>query len=135
MPKALHFVLKSPNVSTTPLRQWVFQQCLPFSWTTLKGNHCLHPIAVMGVVDTFEQNFLNYIIYFILGDQDPSWSIVCYVASYQGRALRCVLSSAQYQTTVRPAKQAMPFEIVILLKIVSDQKAGKMSRSTYPKKR
>ena len=42
-----------PNVSTTPLRQWGFQQCSPFSWTTLRGKHCRHPIAVMGVVDTF----------------------------------------------------------------------------------
>ena len=25
----------------------------PFSWTTLRGKHCRHPIAVMGVVDTF----------------------------------------------------------------------------------
>ena len=41
------------NVSTTPLRQWGFRQCLPFSWTTLKGKHCRHPIVVMGVVDTF----------------------------------------------------------------------------------
>ncbi len=41
------------NVSTTPLRQWGFRQCLPFSWTTLRGKHCWHPIAVMGVVDTF----------------------------------------------------------------------------------
>ena len=80
-------------------------------------------------------NLLNYIISSIIENQDPSWSIVCYVASYQGRALRCVLSSAQYQTTVRPAKQAMPFEIVIILKIVSDQKAGKMSRARTPKKR
>jgi hypothetical protein len=39
-------------VSTTPLRQWGFQQCLPFSWTTLRGKHCWHPIAVMEVVDT-----------------------------------------------------------------------------------
>ena len=31
----------------------VFWQCLPFSWTTLRGKHCRHPIAVMGVVDTF----------------------------------------------------------------------------------
>ena len=45
----------SSNVSTTPLRQWSFQQCLPFSWTTLRGKHCRHPIAVMGVVDTFRQ--------------------------------------------------------------------------------
>jgi hypothetical protein len=42
-----------PNVSTTPLRQWGFRQCLPFSWTALRGKHCQHPIAVMGVVDTF----------------------------------------------------------------------------------
>jgi hypothetical protein len=41
------------NVSTTPLRQWGFWQCLPFSWTTLRGKHCWHPIAVMGDVDTF----------------------------------------------------------------------------------
>jgi hypothetical protein len=45
----------SRNVSTTPLRQWGFRQWLPFSWTTLRGKHCWHPIAVMGVVDTFEQ--------------------------------------------------------------------------------
>ena len=43
----------SSNVSTTPLRQWGFRQCLPFSWTTLRGKHCWHPIAVMGVVDSF----------------------------------------------------------------------------------
>ena len=43
----------SQTVSTTPLRQWGFQKCLPFSWTTLKGKHCRHPVAIMGVVDTF----------------------------------------------------------------------------------
>ena len=43
-----------PNVSKTPLRQWGFQQCfIPFRWTTLRGKHSRHPIAVMGVVDTF----------------------------------------------------------------------------------
>ena len=42
-----------PNVSTTPLQQWGFRQCLPLSWTTLRSKHCRHPIAVMGVVDTF----------------------------------------------------------------------------------
>ena len=36
------------NVSRTRL-----QQCLPFSWTAMRGKHCRHPIAVMGVVDTF----------------------------------------------------------------------------------
>ena len=35
-----------PNVSTTPLQQWGFGQCLPFSWTTLRGKHCWDPIAV-----------------------------------------------------------------------------------------
>ena len=39
------------NVSTTPLQQWGFWQCLPFSLTTLRRNHCWHPIAVMGFVD------------------------------------------------------------------------------------
>ena len=33
-----------PNIFTTPLWQWGFQQCLPFSWTTLRGKlpapHC-----------------------------------------------------------------------------------------------
>ena len=32
--------------------QWVFWQCLPFSWTILRDKHCRHPIAVMEVVDT-----------------------------------------------------------------------------------
>ena len=41
---------QGPNVSTTPLLQWGFRKCLPFSWTTLIGKHCRHPIAVMGVV-------------------------------------------------------------------------------------
>ena len=36
-----------------PLRQWGFWQRLSFSWTTLRGKHWRHPIAVMGVVDTF----------------------------------------------------------------------------------
>ena len=31
---------------------------VPFSWTTLTGKHCRHPIAVMGVVDTFGQFLL-----------------------------------------------------------------------------
>ena len=42
-----------PNIPTTPLRQWGFRQCLPFSWTTPRDKLCRHPIAVMGVVDTF----------------------------------------------------------------------------------
>ena len=40
-----------PNVSTTPLQQWGFRQCLPFSLTTLRGKHCQHPIAVMSYMN------------------------------------------------------------------------------------
>ena len=49
----LNFSLKSVNsdllshkiyVSTTLLRQWGFRHWLPFSWTTLRGKHCRHPI-------------------------------------------------------------------------------------------
>ena len=36
------------------LQQWGFRQYLPFSWTTLRGKHRRHHIAVMGVVDMFE---------------------------------------------------------------------------------
>ena len=39
--------------TTTPLWQLGFRQCSPFSWTTLRDKHCRHPIAVMGVLDTF----------------------------------------------------------------------------------
>ena len=42
-------------VSTTPLWQWDFRQCLSFSWKTLRGKHCRHLIAVIGVLDTFGQ--------------------------------------------------------------------------------
>ena len=42
-----HQVWLYPNISTTPLRQWGFWQCLLFSWTTLRGKHCRHPIAVI----------------------------------------------------------------------------------------
>ena len=38
-----------PNVFTTQFWQWGFRQCLPLSWTTLRGKHCWHSIAVMGV--------------------------------------------------------------------------------------
>ena len=51
--------IPGPNVSTTPLRQWGFRQCLSFSWTTLRGKHCRHPIAVMGVVDTLGPGLLK----------------------------------------------------------------------------
>ena len=49
------FGSKCSNVSITPVRQWGFRQCLPFSWTTVRDKHCPHSIAVMWVVDTFGQ--------------------------------------------------------------------------------
>ena len=56
--------LRNTNVSTTPLRQWGFRQCLPFSWTTLRGKDCRHPIAITVVVDMFGHclfSFQNWI--------------------------------------------------------------------------
>ena len=47
------------NVSTTPLQQWGFWQCLPCSWTTLKGKQCRQPIDVMGVLDMFGHGLSN----------------------------------------------------------------------------
>ena len=38
----------------TQIRQWIFWQCLPLSWTTLRGKHYWHPIAIMSVVNKFE---------------------------------------------------------------------------------
>ena len=64
-----------PNVSTTPLQQWGFRKCLPFSWTTLRGKHCRHPIAVMGVVDTFGLSFEWILWYRIL------WKIICIMST------------------------------------------------------
>ena len=51
------------NKSTSPLWQWGFRQCLPFSWKTLRGKHCPHPIAVMGVVEMFGPCFVWYWTY------------------------------------------------------------------------
>ena len=52
--------INSPNLSTTPLWQWGFRQCLPFSCTLLRGKHCRHPIGVIEVVDTFEHNSVKH---------------------------------------------------------------------------
>ena len=41
------------------VHQLSFLQCLPFSWTTLRGTHCWRPIVVMGVVDTFGHCCVN----------------------------------------------------------------------------
>ena len=73
------------NVSTTPLWQWGFWQCLPFSWTTLRGKHCRHLIAVMGVVDTFGHR--RFLVGFCFSIVDRSngmclFLYVCLIRSY-----------------------------------------------------
>jgi hypothetical protein len=42
-----------PERIYNPITAMGFSAMFPFSWTTLRGKHCRHPIAVMGVVDTF----------------------------------------------------------------------------------
>ena len=42
-----------------PITAMGFPQCLTFSCTTLRDKHCRHPIAVMGVVDTFGSCFFK----------------------------------------------------------------------------
>ena len=64
-----------PNVSTTPLRQWDFWQCLPFSWTTLRGKHCRQPITVMGAVDRFGPCLVHKKFRFTLKSFWKHWQI------------------------------------------------------------
>ena len=47
------FLLTKPERIYNPISAMGFLQCLLFSWTTLRGKHCWHPIAVTGLVDTF----------------------------------------------------------------------------------
>ena len=47
-----------PKRIYNPITAMGFWQCLPFTCTTLRGKHCWYPIAVMGVVYTFEQLYL-----------------------------------------------------------------------------
>ena len=39
----------------TPITTMGRRQCLPFSWTPLRGKHCRRPIAVMGFAHAFVQ--------------------------------------------------------------------------------
>ena len=66
------------NVSTTPLRQWDFRQFLSFSWTTLRGKHCQHPVAVMRVVDADSKNLcsLNLLILNIFYEIEQDFSFL-----------------------------------------------------------
>ena len=61
----LRYQLTGYNLAWTYLQphygHWGFRQCLPFKRTTLRGKHCRHPIAVMGVVDTFRPSIIKTI--------------------------------------------------------------------------
>ena len=63
-----------PNVSTTPLRQWGFRQCLPLSWKTLEDKHFWHPIAVIWVVD---RSRILWQIAWFLTIFKQSWNCLC----------------------------------------------------------
>ena len=52
---------------------WEGHKNLPFSWITLRGKHCRHPIAVMGVVDMFVHYLPYFIIYSSLIILYPPW--------------------------------------------------------------
>ena len=45
------------NIYNSIMAMGFFWQCLPFSWTTLRGKHLRHPIAVIEVVDTFGHSY------------------------------------------------------------------------------
>ena len=47
-----------PERIYNPITTMGVSAMLPFSWTTLRGKHCRHPIAVMGVVDTFGHSLI-----------------------------------------------------------------------------
>ena len=70
-----------PNVSTIPLRHWGFQECLPFSWTTLRGKHCRHPIAVMGVVDPCSKKIPAHISSIAHFDGIKTFTNICLLSS------------------------------------------------------
>ena len=47
------------NVSTTPIMAMGCQQCLPLSVVRIKGKHCQKTHCRNGVVDRFEQDWLE----------------------------------------------------------------------------
>ena len=51
-----------PERIYNPVMTLGFRKCLPVSWTTLRGKHFWHPIAVMEVVDTFAPSVLICIL-------------------------------------------------------------------------
>jgi hypothetical protein len=85
------------KISTTPLRQCGFWQCLPFSWTTLIGKHCRHPIAVMGVVDTFEQCSHMW-VHWLLSDSLVFTSILWSMYSHVTHKSQCTYSHVSTMT-------------------------------------
>ena len=86
-----------PNVYLQPhygtlVWQCGFRQCLPFSWTTLRGKHCRHPIAVMGIVDTFRH--MRKLVKFLIQIQINS------VANVRGWIWNCGHEPSHWLTDV-----------------------------------
>ena len=50
-----------PERIYNPITAMGFWQCLPFSWTSIKGKNCRHPIAVMGVVVPYVRALHNIV--------------------------------------------------------------------------
>ena len=48
-------MLTEPKHNYSPIAAMGVWQCFPFSWTTLRGKHYRHLIAVTEVVDMFRQ--------------------------------------------------------------------------------
>ena len=74
--KRWFFIIQvSPNVSTTPITAMGCRQCLSLSVVQLKGKHCRHPIAVMGVVNTFGLNHFVRVVPFPKYIDENKWSL------------------------------------------------------------
>ena len=48
-----------PERIYNPITAMGFSVMFTFQLDNTRGKHCRHPIAVMGVVDTFEQSYLG----------------------------------------------------------------------------
>ena len=54
-PPQQHCTIVRPswNACATPITGMGCRQCLPFSWTTLRGKHCQYPIALVWFAHAF----------------------------------------------------------------------------------
>ena len=93
---AQQFLPPSSNASTTPFQQWGFWQFLLFSWTTIRGKHCRHPITVMGAVDTFGPRHLY---------KNSSFANLWYLSYNLELAIECPEINSRIYETLKDAAQ------------------------------